>query len=276
MSFIDLFCGMGSFHYGLKSVGMECVYACDIYKPAIKNYGNNFGIIPDGRDLTQVDPNDIPPYDVLCAGFPCQPFSTIGKRTGFDHEKGNLFHTVVDIIQVTKPKAFVLENVQGLLSHNQRKTFSYMLRVLQECEYNVEWDVLKASDYGLPQNRKRVFIVGIRRDIKPVSVFTDLPKTQVNLSSFLQQDLVAQASKTIRIGGWSTKPEMQKNWNWYKKRDGSWYQLTIDDMLKLQGFQGYDLTGCKTAKIKLLGNTIPTCFTKMLGQKLCRIIGTTV
>ncbi len=158
--FIDLFCGIGGFHLALSSLGAECVFASDIDKEACKVYESNFGLKPYG-DITKISEDEIPPHDILCAGFPCQPFSISGNQKGFDDEKGRgkLFFDIVRIAKYHKPKVLMLENVRNFVNHDGGKTYARVEKELNDIGYNVFCDVLCASDYGVPQQRKRVYIV---------------------------------------------------------------------------------------------------------------------
>jgi len=170
IKFIDLFCGIGGFHLAMERNGAKCVFACDWDKHSKITYSKNFGIVPFG-DIHKIQIASIPKFDVLCAGFPCQPFSlagvskknSLGKKHGFEDEKqGNLFFSIADIIEYHKPKAFILENVKNLLSHDKHRTFKIILNTLQTAlGYNVFYKVYDASHY-VPQHRERVFIVGFR------------------------------------------------------------------------------------------------------------------
>lgn len=167
-TFIDLFAGIGGFRIALQSLGGKCLFSSEWDTQARKTYQANFGEIPFG-DITQEEtkkyiPND---FDVLCAGFPCQAFSIAGRRGGFEDTRGTLFFEVADIIQRKQPKAFFLENVKGLRNHDQGKTLATILSVLRDdLGYFVpEPSVINAKDFGVPQNRERVFIVGFRKDL---------------------------------------------------------------------------------------------------------------
>lgn len=158
--FIDLFAGIGGMRLGFEAIGGRCVFTSEWDVFAAKTYEANFGDQPAG-DITQVATQDIPDFEVLLAGFPCQPFSSIGKRQGFLHAtQGTLFYDVVRILEAKKPKAFLLENVQGLVTHNQGETFTVIVTALEELGYVVRHKILDASDYGVPQMRKRIYLVG--------------------------------------------------------------------------------------------------------------------
>ena len=173
--FIDLFAGIGAFRVAMQSIGGVCVFSSEWDKFSQQTYEKNFGEKPSG-DITKINAEDIPSFDVLCAGFPCQPFSTIGKREGFGHPtQGTLFYDVVRIIRHHRPKAFILENVEGLVTHEKGRTFETILETLSvsvngvsnlfsdedTLGYHVHYKILDASDFGVPQTRKRIFIVGL-------------------------------------------------------------------------------------------------------------------
>lgn len=166
-SFIDLFAGIGGFRIAMNNLGGNCVFSSEIDKFAKQTYDINFGEVPFG-DITKIDANDIPEHDVLCAGFPCQSFSIAGKRKGFkDETRGTLFFDIARIIEAKKPKVIFLENVKGLISHDKGKTLKTILKVLrEELGYFVpEPKVINARDFGVPQNRERIFIIGFRNDL---------------------------------------------------------------------------------------------------------------
>lgn len=177
--FIDLFAGIGGFHLAMHELGGECVFASEIDPYARKTYSHNFrNISPQlfdeknfnfNDDIRNVVPEEIPDFDLLCAGFPCQPFSQAGYKRGFNDfhnsERGNLFFNIVDILEVKRPKAYFLENVRGIINHDEGKTFKIIRNILEkDLGYSFYYQIVKASDYGLPQLRPRVFIIGFRDD----------------------------------------------------------------------------------------------------------------
>ena len=163
--FIDLFAGIGGMRIGFESVGGRCVFTSEWDKFAQKTYEANFGEIPSG-DITQVDASAIPKFDILLAGFPCQPFSTIGKRQGFEHPtQGTLFYDVVRILAHHRPKAFLLENVSGLQNHDGGRTLDLIKESLTELGYQFDYKVINAARFGVPQQRERIYIVGRRSKI---------------------------------------------------------------------------------------------------------------
>jgi len=158
-TFIDLFAGIGGIRLGFEQAGYKCVYSSEIDKPCQETYKENFGETPSG-DITQIDISKIPEYDVLTAGFPCQPFSICGKKQGFDDKRGNLFFHITDIIKKTNPSVVFLENVKHLIYHDNKKTFKVILNELEKLGYNVTYYVLNAKDFGISQNRERIIIIG--------------------------------------------------------------------------------------------------------------------
>lgn len=166
--FIDLFAGIGGFRIAMQSLGGKCVFTSEWDAQAKKTYEVNFGEVPFG-DITKEETKRFIPdgFDVLCAGFPCQAFSIAGKRGGFEDTRGTLFFDVAEIIQRKQPKAIFLENVKGLFNHDKGKTLKTILSVLREDlgYYVPEPQVLNAKNFGVPQNRERIFIVGFRGDL---------------------------------------------------------------------------------------------------------------
>lgn len=162
--FIDLFAGIGGFRLAVSSFGGECAFSSDWDKAAQTVYENNFGEKPVG-DITQIPATEIPAHDILCAGFPCQPFSVAGKQRGFLDTRGTLFFDIARIVEHHKPKLLLLENVKNLANHDGGRTLATIRRVLEDAGYNVYIQVLNAVNYGVPQARERVYIVGFRKDL---------------------------------------------------------------------------------------------------------------
>ena len=166
--FIDLFAGIGGFRLALQNLGGKCVYTSEWDKEAQRTYRANFGEVPFG-DITKDETKKFIPdgFDVLCAGFPCQAFSIAGRRGGFEDTRGTLFFEVAEIIKLKKPKAIFLENVKGLRNHNGGRTLETILNVLRnDLDYFIPApQIINAKDFGVPQNRERIFIVGFRKDL---------------------------------------------------------------------------------------------------------------
>lgn len=159
IKFIDLFCGIGGIRLGMDSQGFECVFSSDINTECQRTYNKNFGDEPFG-DITQIDEKSIPDHDILCAGFPCQPFSISGKQKGFDDTRGTLFFDICRILNEKRPSVVFLENVKHLVHHNGGKTLQTILDKLEGLGYFVSWKVLNGADFGVPQNRERIIIIG--------------------------------------------------------------------------------------------------------------------
>ncbi len=164
--FIDLFAGIGGIRLGFESVGGHCVFSSEIDEAACTTYEANFGEHPAG-DITKIDAEDIPDFDILLGGFPCQAFSIIGKKEGFANETcGTLFFDIERILKEKKPTAFMLENVRNLTAHDGGNTFKIIKEHLEALGYRVYAKVLNALDYGVPQKRERIIIVGFLNDVK--------------------------------------------------------------------------------------------------------------
>jgi len=163
MKFLDFFAGIGGFRLGMEMSGHECVGHCEIDKFAHESYKAIYQ--PKEwewykNDITTVEPNELPEADCYCGGFPCQSFSVAGKRGGFEDTRGTLFFEIMRLAKVRKPKYLFLENVKGLLSHDGGKTFGTILNTMGQLGYDAEYQVLNSKDFGVPQNRERVFIIG--------------------------------------------------------------------------------------------------------------------
>lgn len=167
MKFIDLFAGLGGFHVALSKLGHECVFASEIKESLVNAYEQNFGIRPRG-DIRKIKNEEIPSHDILCAGFPCQPFSKAGKQKGFkDQANGDLFHEIVRILKYHKPQYFILENVHHLAKHDDEETFLKMHSILHgKLGYSVKKEILSPHEYNIPQHRQRLFIVGSKSNLE--------------------------------------------------------------------------------------------------------------
>lgn len=166
MKYISLFSGIGGFEYGINKATnskWKCVGFSEVDKYATAIYSYNFKSTNFG-DATTIDTDSLPTFDFLCAGFPCQAFSIAGKRKGFDDTRGTLFFEIARILEAKEPAYFLIENVKGLLNHQQGKTFTKILQTLDELGYNLQWMVLNSKFFGVPQNRERVFIIGYLRE----------------------------------------------------------------------------------------------------------------
>lgn len=191
IKFIDLFSGIGGFRIALENLGGTCAFSSEIDVKARETYNSNFGEYPSG-DIFKVQSKDVPEHDILCAGFPCQPFSIAGKRLGFEDVRGTLFFEIARIIKDKRPKAFILENVSGIVSHDGGKTLDTILKILIELGYNVSWKLLNAKNYGIPQNRNRWYCVGIDKNINNQDikkVFPNECELKFKLSDIISDDV---------------------------------------------------------------------------------------
>ena len=198
-TFIDLFAGIGGIRLGFESVGGRCVFSSEFDEDACKTYVANFGEHPAG-DITKIQANSIPDFDILLGGFPCQAFSIIGKKEGFANETcGTLFFDIERILKEKKPKAFMLENVRNLTAHDKGNTFRVIIAHLEALGYHVYSKVLNALDYGVPQKRERIIVVGFIDDVKfdfPKSVpfserksLSDILETQVDKKYYVRNEI---------------------------------------------------------------------------------------
>ena len=184
----SLFCGCGGTDVGLlgdfdflgkhyESNGMEIVYANDIDDNACNIFKENFGITPDNRDIREVKSEEIPEFDILTGGFPCQSFSIIAqnpKRLGVKDERGKLFFEMCRILRERQPKCFIAENVKGILTANKKSAFPLIMKEFEESGYDVQYRILNSANYGVPQKRERVIIVGFRKDLNVNFSFPDV------------------------------------------------------------------------------------------------------
>lgn len=157
-TFIDLFAGMGGIRIPFEELGGKCVFTSEFDKFAQDTYAENFAEMPHG-DITKIDTKEIPSFDILLAGFPCQPFSNAGLKKGFEDTRGTLFFDIARIVKHHKPKVLFLENVKGFRSHNKGNTFKTLKSTLEDLGYKVFTEVLNAKDFGVPQNRERIYII---------------------------------------------------------------------------------------------------------------------
>jgi DNA (cytosine-5)-methyltransferase 1 len=162
--FIDLFAGIGGFRLALNSVGATCVFSSEWNGEAQKIYQANFGELPEG-DITKISADDIPPHEILCAGFPCQAFSISGKPKGFEDARGTSFFEIARIARHHEPKMLLLENVRNFVRHDGGRTLQTVHNILDELGYDVFYDVLNASDFGVPQNRERLYVLAFRKTL---------------------------------------------------------------------------------------------------------------
>lgn len=185
ITFIDLFAGIGGFRQGFENAGFQCVFTSEIDKACQEVYLNNYGELPHG-DITQIEPKNIPNFDILLGGFPCQPFSISGRKKGFEDTRGTLFFDICRIIEEKQPKVVVLENVKHLIHHDKKRTFRVILESLENLGYNVSYKILNARNFGLPQNRERIFIIATQNGVFNFNLLK--PQKNVILRDFLDKN----------------------------------------------------------------------------------------
>jgi DNA (cytosine-5)-methyltransferase 1 len=264
MKFIDLFCGIGGFRIAFESVGGNCVYSSDIDKYACETYLSNFGDFPLS-DITKVDEKLIPDFDILCAGFPCQPFSIGGLRKGFKDTRGTLFFDIERILREKKPKAFILENVKGLVNHDKGNTLNTILNKLakningfsnetkyEDClNYDVHFKVLNSKDFGVPQNRERIYIIGFKKQAK-----FNFPKSDVkiHLTDVIDKTVPENSISEILKKNIEFHLNNRKDFDIIKQHD---FLLAYEVRKSRSTFRFDNLSPTLTAKMGTGGNNVP-------------------
>jgi DNA (cytosine-5)-methyltransferase 1 len=267
--FIDLFSGIGGFHTGVSMAGGKCVMASDINEVANQTYYENYGIKPKG-DICSIKSVDIPDFDLLCGGFPCQPFSNVGQKGGLEDLRGQLIYEVFRILREKQPKAFILENVKGLAAHSNGAVLELILENLKNSGYNVYHDVLEAKNYGTPQLRKRLFFVGIRKDITCNFNFPKPIPLKYTFSEIMNGNTEREYSFTIRIGGRRSGIKNRYNWDCYMV-DGEPRYITVEECLLLQGFKrDFKLSGNSSQQFAQVGNSVPVTIVNLITKELIK------
>lgn len=252
LKFIDLFSGIGGFRIAFESHGGECVFSSDIDKWANETYSLNFGECPAG-DISKIGTNEIPDHDILCGGFPCQPFSIAGRRLGFADTRGTLFFEIERILKEKKPRAFLLENVRGLTNHDKGNTLKVILAKLNELGYSVFYQVLNSADYGVPQNRERIYIVGFREKVVNFE-FPSPVKEKANVGDILEKDV--KNHDVSEIARQHIKKHYEKLMN--TKKPSEEYPLFATEIRPSRCvFRNDGFSPCLTAKMGTGGNNVP-------------------
>ena len=299
MRFIDLFCGIGGFHLAARQVAaergsrLECVLSSDIDRDAQDVYEANFGTRPLG-DVRVLAADDVPDHDLLLAGFPCQPFSIAGRMGGFTDDRGTLFFEIKRILEAKRPRAFVLENVKQLRGHDEGRTLKHILRVLRDdLGYHVDWEVLNALDFGLPQKRERILIVGFREKRAFDWPLGGVPMTPLNEILESETPDFYLASERIQAARATHQQKGDEPTIWHENKSGhiskypyscalragaSYNYLLVDgerrlterEMLRLQGFpDSFKIVGGYGATRKQAGNAVPV---PMVARVLDRVL----
>jgi DNA (cytosine-5)-methyltransferase 1 len=264
LRFIDLFAGIGGFHLAFHNLGAECVFASEFDDSARLTYEKNFSkISPElfskgqfAGDITKVNKIKIPNFDILCGGFPCQPFSQAGFKKGFEDTRGTLFFDIAEIIRLKQPKAYFLENVRGLYTHDGGKTFETIKHILtNELGYSFHHKIVKASDHGLPQHRPRLFMVGFKNPDTPFE-FPEKRPLKLTMSDVMKGNVDREIGFTLRVGGKHSPIDDRRNWDGYIV-DGQIRRLTPNEGKKMQGFPAsFKFPVSDSIAMKQLGNSV--------------------
>lgn len=305
LKYIDLFCGIGGFRVAFEEaceendIQPDCVFSSDIDKYAQESYEANFGEKPFG-DITKIDEKDIPDHDILFGGFPCQPFSIIGQMKGLNDTRGTLFFDIARIIESKRPKAFILENVKQLVGHDQGKTLKVIVQSLKDLGYYVQYSVLNALDYGLPQKRERVVIVGHQEPImftfpnseKPYKSLNEILETKVDEKYFASEFIREKRKEKHKTSYYPSIWHENKSGNICSYpyscalRSGASHnyllvngerRLTPREMFRLQGFPDwYKIVVSDAQAKKQAGNAVPVNMIKAVVQKLLPYVASTL
>ena len=285
-TFIDLFAGIGGFHLAFHRLGLECVFASEIDDLARKSYIKNFKKISPNlfkeqklfnKDIYDLDLDDLPDFDICCAGFPCQPFSQIGKRRGFKENfegRGNLFFEIERVLKAKQPKAFFLENVQHLINHDDGKTFKTIKEHIENLGYSFYYQKVRACDFNLPQLRPRTFMVGFRGEKEKDKYFKfpnpiPLKKT---MSDIFGGNCSREIGFTLRLGGMGSNINDRRNWDSYLV-DGEIVKLQPEHGKQMQGFpKSFYLSESRSKSLRLLGNSVAVNSVQAVGKQMIKYI----
>jgi DNA (cytosine-5)-methyltransferase 1 len=290
--FIDLFAGIGGMRLSFDKFGCQCVFSSEIDEECQKSYEANFGEKPKG-DIKKIAADEVPDHDILVGGFPCQAFSIIGQMRGFDDTRGTLFYEIERILRAKRPRAFLLENVKMLVGHKGGETFRIILEHLNALGYFVHWKVLNALNFGIPQKRERVIIVGFLEDYN--FEFPDGSGLQrKSLADILERDVPKKyyASEHIRRRRWAAHAPKVTPSIWHENkaghissypfscalRAGASYnyllvngerRLTPREHLRLQGFpENYKIVGNDYQVRKQAGNSVAVPVVEAVAKRL--------
>jgi DNA (cytosine-5)-methyltransferase 1 len=262
-TFADLFAGIGGFHLAFHNLGVSCVFASESDEHARKTYEHNFyklspALFSSGNfagDIAKVNATSIPDFDIFCAGFPCQPFSQAGLQKGFKDVRGTLFFDIVRILKAKRPSAFFLENVRGLYSHDNGKTFALIKKTIEGLGYSFYYKIIKACEYGLPQYRPRLFMVGFSDKKIPFS-FPEPMKLTTTMSDIFEASCSRNIGFTLRVSGRGTKINDRRNWDAYLV-SGKVRRLTSKEGKRMMGFpEKFAFPVSETKAMQQLGNSV--------------------
>lgn len=285
-TFIDLFAGIGGFHIACHNLKGNCVFASEWDNDCRKTYQLNFKskapnlfdengepTLNYAGDITKVIPSEIPNHDLLCGGFPCQPFSQAGQKRGFEDTRGTLFFNIAEIVRTKKPKAVFLENVRGLLNHDNGKTFEVISNTMKELGYSWHFKIIKASDFNCPQHRPRLYMVGIRNDIKDTFEFpAPIPLTKTMSDIFDGKHVNREIGFTLRVGGKGSPLTDRRNWDGYLV-DGKETRIKPKQGKRMQGFpEDYEFPVSDSSAMKQLGNAVAVPAIQAVVNNILKVI----
>ena len=294
MKFLELCAGIGGFRQALENLGCECVGYSEIDKHAIKLYSAWYNDECNFGDITKIEAEKLPDFELLVGGFPCQAFSVAGKRGGFNDTRGTIFFDFARIMKAKKPKFAIFENVKGLLNHDGGKTYETMLRTLDELGYNAQWGILNTKFHGLPQNRERVYIVANLRERSSTKILFERGNDSADKVERTEQSIIGAMTGLYKIGdidglntqysrvydseGVSTTINAQggglgAKTGLYNAGDKV-RRLTPKECFRLQGFKdemvelGYKLGISDTQLYKMAGNAVSVPVVEWVAQRV--------
>lgn len=283
LKFIDLFAGIGGFHIAFENAGAKCVFVSEWDKFARQTYEHNFKkrnpeIFKNDNfagDITKIDPENIPDFDILTGGFPCQPFSQAGHKKGFNETRGTLFFDIVNILDKKRPKAFFLENVRHLFKHDEGRTFKTIEKVLkEELGYSLYTQIVKASDFGMPQHRPRLFMIGFLDKEIEFKFPEPLKELKYTMSDVLGGTCEKEIGYTLRVGGRGSNIKDRRNWDSYCV-NGKIVRIGEKEGLKMQGFPAWfefpnDLSHVQ--RMKQLGNSVAVPAIQAVAEQIIKTL----
>jgi len=295
--FIDLFAGIGGIRQGFEHIGGECVFSSEWDKFSQQTYQENYGEIPYG-DITKINAEEIPPFDALLAGFPCQPFSQAGLKKGFGDTRGTLFFDIARILKHHQPKVVFLENVRNLAGHDKGNTLKVIIQTLSDMGYDVHHKVLNAKDFGVPQNRARIYIIGFLNENINFS-FPEEPKIKTKLGDILEKNVSEKytISDKLWAGHQRRKKEHKEKGNGFgysmfdenstytstmsaryykdgseiliKQKEKNPRKLTPREAARLQGYKdSFKIPVSNTQAYKQFGNSVAVPVIKAITKKI--------
>ena len=279
-TFIDLFAGIGGFHLAFHNCGARCVFASEWDEFARRTYELNFRkLSPElfekglfAGDITKVNATQIPDFDILTGGFPCQPFSQAGLKKGFNETRGTLFFDIARILKEKQPKAFFIENVRGLLNHDDGKTFATIKNVIeQDLGYSFFYKIIFASDFGVPQHRPRLFMVGFKdKNIK--FQFPKPRELKITMSDVFGGHVTKDIGFTLRVGGRHSAITDRRNWDTYLV-DGKIRRIGPKEGLMMQGFPAnFEFPVSDVQAMKQLGNSVAVPAVQAVAEEIIKVL----